>query len=177
MRRDDHGIIGSPPAVDLGPLFAQPTLEEATQQLRDFSGLAPADPAPAPRAREETGVFDAPEALGERERLDRIARIKREILEPLTDLARARRNHIELPGVTAQDARSIADARGLAHLLGHEQRAWSWLAAWLGQICREGALNKYRLHGMTMKRMGDNGNEHVIYLDPYDFRASREVAA
>lgn len=155
---DEEGIIGARPAVDLGPLFAPP---------------APAaEPAPAPRAVEETQVFTADTtALSDTELQRRRERIQQALLAPLCDLAQARRNVVEGPGVTAKDARAIADRLGLSTLLGTQQRAWSWLAPWLAQLCRDGHLVKFRRHGVTMKRMGDNGNEHTIYLDPYDHRA------
>lgn len=170
MPRDDHGIIGDPPTVDLGPLFAQPSVEEATAALEAFTHP---DPAPAPRAKDETGAFTTPEALTELERQARIDRIKAAVFAPLVALALLRKDlpHERGPGVTAKDARAIAAEKNLAGLLGDQQRAWSWLSAWLQELARQRHLKKYVITGMTVKRMGDNGNEHVVYLHPYDYRA------
>lgn len=167
---DVDGIVGTRPRRDqtagLG-LFDPPSVESS----------AASAPAPTPRAIEETQAFAAAGVLTERELRDNIARIQREVQQPLCDLARLRRDREQEPGVTAEDARAIADTRGLGTLLGKEQRAWSWLSAWLGRLDREGVLTKYRLGDMVVKRMGSNGNEQVIYLDPYDTRAHRAVVA
>ena len=99
------------------------------------------------------------------------------MLTPLLDLALARKDlpHDRKPGVTAEDARRIAAEKQLSGLLGDQQRAWSWLSAWLQQVAREGQLVKYTISGITVKRMADNGNDQVVYLHPYDHRA-REAA-
>lgn len=179
MSRDDHDIIGTKPVappLDLGPLFTQPTVEEATKELQQFTHTEPADPAPAPRAREETQAF-AHEAMTERQRQDRITQIQRAVLTPLLDLALLRKDlpHDRKPGVTAEDARRIAAEKQLSGLLGDQQRAWSWLSGWLQQVARDGQLVKYMISGITVKRMADNGNDQVVYLHPYDYRA-REAA-
>jgi len=166
MTRPDDDVIGTRPPPDLGPLFAQQTPAVAEAALRQ--AIEP--PAPAPRAQDETQSFTPPT---DRERRDAVERIKRDLREPLLELARLRKDAsgTDLVGVTAQDARAIADTRGLSTLLGEQQRAWSWLSAWLGDLARSGNLVKYRVSEQTMRRMGGNGNEHVIYLHPYDHRA------
>lgn len=153
-------------------LFKQLPVAEAEAELRhDFLEPEDADPAPAPRARDETQAFDGPEAVTERERKERIERIQRAVREPLLAVALKRKDWTESPGVTAKDARQIADRLGLTPLLGHQQRAWSWLSTWLGKLATEGVLVKYKVAGMVVKRMADNGNEQVVYLHPYDHRA------
>ena len=166
MRRPDpHDVIGTPPATDLGPLFAHPSTAEAEAELRKAI-----EPAPAPRAKEVSQSFTPPT---QRDMDDAVERIKHEVREPLIALALQRKDAMEKDriGVTAKDARAIADTKGLSTLLGHQQRAWSWLSTWLGDLARSGNLVKYRINDMTVKRMGDNGNEHVVYLHPYDHRA------
>lgn len=170
MPRDAHDIIGTAPAVDLGPLFAHPSVEDATAALQQFTRT---EPAPAPRARDESATFATPEPLTEHERLGHIERIKRAVLGPLLDraLERKDRPHEQDPGVTAEDVRQLAAARQLGGLLGDQQRAWSWLSGWLQELARERHLVKYRITGMTVKRMAVNGNDQVVYLHPYDYRA------
>lgn len=178
---DDADIIGTKPVRDVRDqlagldLFAQVTPTEAEAEIqRDFLEPEPgATPSPASRARDESDAFAG--GLSEREREERIARIKREVREPLLTLAHARIDRDEAPGVTATDVRAVADTKGLTTLLGTQQRAWSWIATWFGELCREGALVKYRVAGMVVKRMSANGNEQAVYLHPYDHRA-RHVA-
>ena len=171
-------VIGTAPVRDelAGlPMFIETvTPAEAEAEIRRDFLEAPAEPAPEParaeREPEQTQAFDGT-ARTEQERQDGIARIQAECLAPLLALAEARKDRAEHPGVTAKDVRAIADARGLSSLIGSQQRAWSWLPTWLGRICTQGHLTKYRIAGMVVRRMGDNGNEHVVYLHPYDFRA------
>jgi hypothetical protein len=169
VTRHDSDVIGTKPPVDLGPLFAQQSAAEAEATLQQ---LTHSDPAPAPRAKDETAAFDAPAPLTELERQARIDRVKAAIFAPLVALALTRKDlpH-ERAGVTAKDARAIAAEKGLSGLLGDQQRAWSWLSGWLQDLARQRHLQKYVVTGMTVKRMGDNGNEHVVYLHPYDYRA------
>lgn len=170
MPHDTHDIIGTRPPVDLGPLFAQPTVAAAEGELRaDFI----ATPGPSPRAHDETDTFTPPAPLSELERQRCRTRIQDTVRGPLCALAHLRRNACatDLIGVTAADARRIADQHHLSHLLGAEQRSWSWLSEWLQSLAREHALTKWRFHGIVMKRMAENGNDQVIYLDPYDHRA------
>ena len=172
-----NALAGLPMFTDLVAPVVTPADAEA-EIRRDFLGVdtSPA-PAPAPRAREETAAFEPAEPLTELERQRRREQIKAAVREPLADLARRRRDASDhdTVGVTAQDARRIADQKHLTHLLGTQQRSWSWLSEWLQSLAREGALTKWRFHGIVMKRMADNGNDQVIYLDPYDQRA-RDVA-
>lgn len=165
-QHDGEGIIGSRPPVDLGPLFTSASVEEAERELReDF--VSP--PAPAPRADEESDVFTG---AGPVDHEAAVEKIQRAVREPLLALALERSTLPDAEaGVTAKDARAIADRKGLTPLLGQQQRAWSWLSTWLGQLAREGALVKYRRLDMVVKRMADNGNEQVVYLHPYDHRA------
>ena len=152
------------------PMFAAPppvTVSEAEAELRrDFI-------APPEREREQTAAFDAPEPLAELERQARIDRIKAAVFGPLVARALQRKDlpHERAPGVTAEDARAIAFEKHLSGLLGDQQRAWSWLSAWLQDLARQRHLVKYRISGMTVKRMANNGNDHVVYLHPYDYRA------
>lgn len=171
-RPDEQDVIGARPAkapADLGPLFAGAADVAAAEAeiRRDF--VEP-EPAPAPRAKEESGNL-AP--VSEKERAALRDRVKGQIRGPLLELARQRRNTSDEKriGVIAQDARQIADRKGLHGILGDEQRAWSWMAKWLDELVREGLLVKYHIAGMVVKRMNDQGNDQVIYLDPYDHRA------
>lgn len=181
---DEDGIIGarrrSNPAdqtAGLGLFDAAAQVAEAEAQLRrEF--VAP--PGPAAREAEQSDVFHG--TLGgmtEAERQQRIARIKAAVRQPLIDRALLRRDipSTQKPGVTAQDAREIAASKGLAHLLGDQQRAWSWLANWLQQLAREGELVRFEVEGTPIRRIADNGNDQVVYLHPYDRRAKRAGVA
>lgn len=178
---DDHDIIGDRPkktaapvdelplwsgAVDCTPAEAAATLEARFVR----PAAAPADPQPAPRAKDETQAFagDGPVSDVELER--RRDRIREAVRQPLLDRAYLRRDLRErkTAGVTAADVREIAASKGLERLVGKEQRAWSWLPTWLNQLAREGLLVKWQHDGQTMKRTCEtNGNDQAIYLDPY----------
>ncbi len=166
MTRHDDDIIGTRPTVDLGPLFAHPTpIEAETEIRRDFL-----EPEPPTRARDENAALTG---MTNAEREEAIERIKREVREPLVTLAFERRNAVlkDDNGVTAADVRAIAERKGLAQKVGTEQRAWSWIAGWFAENAKSGQLVKYKVAGMTVKRMSDSGNENAIYLHPYDHRA------
>lgn len=164
---DDHGIIGPPRDQTKGlGLFDSVTAAQAERALDQTF----VHPEPPPRARDENAALTG---ISNAEREAAIERIKREVRQPLIDLALARKDALEKDriGVTAADARELAERRGLGHLVGDQQRAWSWLSPWLAELCRTQSLIKYRVHDMPMKRMSDHGNENVIYLHPYDHRA------
>ena len=176
---DEDGVIGSKPKRDelagLG-LFAgvQTTQEQAE---RDITRAAQHTPAPAEREEQQTDAFVG--GMSDTEFNERIARIQRLVLDDLLRLALERKNlpTNRKPGVTAEDARQIARQKGLSGLLGEQQRAWSWLSAWLQTLARKGKLTKYKVAGITVKRMAENGNDQVVYLHPYDYRASGEAVA
>lgn len=166
---DEDGIIGDRPkkAVDLGPLFTQCDPAEAMATLERT--IRP-EPAPAPRAKQETQAFASDGPLTDAEIERRRERIKDAVRQPLLDRAYLRRDLRErkAAGVTAADVREIAASKGLEGQLGTQQRAWSWLSPWLDSLAREGVLAKWQHDGQTMKRINDaNGNDQAIYLHPY----------
>lgn len=178
---DEHGIIGDRPkkTVDLGPLFADCKPEAAERELggiflrpqfKTGTTLASSTPAPAPRAKDETQAFAGAGPVSDREMDARRDRIKDAVRQPLLDRAFLRKDlrDRKSAGVTAADVREIATAKGLASLVGTEQRAWSWLPTWLNELARAGDLVKWQHDGQTMKRINDaNGNDQAIYLHPY----------
>ena len=114
--QDEDGVIGDRPARDqLAGLPMFPSVAEAEAALRrDF--LA----APPEREAAQTGTFDA---ITDRERVAGIERIQREVRDPLLAIALLRKDLPTDPGVTATDVRVLAEQRGLAHLVGTQQRA------------------------------------------------------
>lgn len=172
MKRTDPDIIGTPPPLDLGPLFNQaPSVEEAEAEIRrDFLERE------APEAEEPP--FEKPAPRGNPFRADRLeARetIKRIVGPRILERALARVDRRTEPGVTADDVRELAQRAGLAHALGDEQRAWSWVASWLKQLVKAGYLVEYRIDGQLMRRPSTredaHGNPQAIYLHPSDYRA------
>lgn len=178
---DEDGIIGDRPKrkVDLGPLFNDCEPEAAAHKISDIfirpqfkteTTLASSTPAPAPRAKDETQAFAGAGPVSDREMDARRDRIKEAVRQPLLDRAFLRKDlrDRKSAGVTAADVREIATAKGLASLVGTEQRAWSWLPTWLNELARQGDLVKWQVDGQTMKRINEaNGNDQAIYLHPY----------
>lgn len=175
MHPDEADIIGAQVKRDelAGlPMFDRVSTEEAMEEItRDF--LEPEEreerevPAPAP----------AP-AISKEERERARERIKEVVLPRLLTRAYLLVDALTDPGVTADDVQEIAERMHLSHLLGHEQRAWSWLGVWLPQLAREGKLVAYELvpgqyYSRRSKRPDAHGNALTVYLHPDDHRARR----
>lgn len=162
----DFEIIGERVgSVDLGPLFTQGA-EPPVASVEPVRATRPWPSAPKPGA-EDPGN-DREWAIG---------RIKDSVLEPLLARAKVRRDRREAPGVTADDVHDLMEPLPFVALLGDGDKATSWIGPWLSSLARQGRLSPYRVEGVSVKRRSTrakaHGNDHVVYLDPSDYRAGR----
>jgi hypothetical protein len=165
----DHDIIGTRPALDLGPLFTQCDVQAAETALREQFVSPPREEVPDPKPALSFRPLNAEERAELRER------IKAKVLPDLLKRARDRKNLDENPGVTADDVHELARLAGHDTALGDEMRAWSWVGPWLNGLARRGMLGELRDGGQVVKRAstrdGAHGNPQQVYLDPSDYRA------
>lgn len=175
-RPDEQDIIGTRPPRDQTAgldLFEQRSVPDAEAEIRrDFQHAEPAaDSVPS-----EPPAVATPLSPEERERAKE--RIKATVLPRLLTRAYLLLDVPQDPGVTADDVQEIAERMHLSHLLGREQRAWSWVGTWLPQLAREGKLVLYEImpgqaFRRRSKRPDAHGNALTVYLHPDDHRARR----